>query len=158
MQLDVRIGVFKPGLDLKLVSHLGFRWINFYWRFIQGFSKIAIPLILRLKIGLSKISTSKVMCVNSNSNIDFGDSGIGRSNGLKNRPSPKNLKVQNIGCTEELSFQDLTISWLQIFMIKFKNLLFYKNNFKQVLVGKLRCGASDCYSSIQNSKALPKRL
>lgn len=80
------------------------------------------------------INSPRLQVIRVDGNRSGGaDSGVNRSDPLVDQSNnwlcPKNFKVQNIGYTEELSFRDPTVSCNQIFMIEFRNLQFYEDNF-----------------------------
>ena len=75
-----RIEVVKKWPEPKLVwdiqVFLGFA--NFYWRFIQGFNKIAAPLILMPKTTMSSqvLIADEVLAANKVDGIEDGDESI----------------------------------------------------------------------------------
>ena len=79
---------------------------NFYWHFIQDFSKIAISLTFLLKlIGLSEFAP-KVFKTNDNKVFDCDSNRANRTiiNLSKNEKSKKLMHVLNIGAMKEPNF------------------------------------------------------
>ena len=88
----------KPKSVRDIQVFIGF--VNFYWRFIQGFSRIAASLTSMLKTSTNQLDTI----------ADGLDGNTAESNAKsakpKSRKSPKSRNPDNNGATEELS------SWL----------------------------------------------
>ena len=79
---------------------------NFYWRFIQGFSRIATSLTSLLKTTGSSESAPKVFRADDDEVVGGGG---GRANGtvvnlFKNEKSRKSMRVPNIEATREPNF------------------------------------------------------
>lgn len=66
----------------------------------------------------------------------------------------KLAESKNIGWIEKPSFKTPFLDLTK----KFRSLLFYKDDFFQVLIRNLQYGILGCYLGIQNLKALSKRL
>ena len=87
-------------INTKYPNFIGFA--NFYWRFIQGFSRVAITLILILKTTrLSKKLASKASRADSNKVVRGVSNRTDKI--VKNLPLFK-THVPNIGATEEFKF------------------------------------------------------
>ena len=94
-----KIEVVREWLEPKSIQDiqvfLGFA--NFYWQFMQGFSKIAAPLTLMLKTnGSSNVSRHEVG--NSDGEVvRFGIGGGGEEFTKKSRKLSKSLKLSKLG-------------------------------------------------------------
>ena len=81
------------------------RFVNFYWHFIQGFSRIAALLTLLLKVTILSDSALKAFRADNNEIVEVG----GRANRTvinlsKNKKFRNSTCVPNIGAIEELNF------------------------------------------------------
>ena len=77
---------------------------NFYWRFIQGFSRIAALLSLMLKTtGSSKKLAPKAFRADNDKIVGDGDDET-VMNLFKNEKSRKSMRMLNIGAIGELNF------------------------------------------------------
>ena len=95
----------KPMLIRDIQVFIDFA--NFYWRFIQGFKKIAAPLTSMLKTtGSSEQSAPRAFRA-GNDEVVRGNGGKADEtimNSSKNKKSKKSTRVPNVGATEEPNF------------------------------------------------------
>ena len=94
-----------PGLTSVRDIYIFINFANFYWRFIQGFSRIAAPLTFLLKTTKLSNLASKGFRADDNEVVGVG----GRANGTvvnlsKNKISKNLTCVLNIGATGEPNF------------------------------------------------------
>ena len=90
---DERIEAVKNWLELKSMRdiYVFFEFANFYWRFIQGFSKIAGPLTSRLKTTRSAENSSLLMAEDA----EVGSVGSGDCENETVEKSPLTSKNSN---------------------------------------------------------------
>ena len=97
----------KPTSVRDIQVFIGFA--NFYWRFIQGFSRIVVLLTSILKItGLFEESASRAFRVDNNEVVRGGSGKANKtimdSSKSKNEKSRKSTRMPNIGATKEPNF------------------------------------------------------
>ena len=101
-----RLGLYQCQYETFKVF---FGFANFYQQFGQGFGKIAVLLTSVLKASATTRSSE-----NSTPSVVKGDEIDGGGATWSINKSSKIQRPKNIGRTEEPSFQNPTISWLQI--------------------------------------------
>ena len=95
----------KPTSVRDIQMFIGF--INFYWRFIQDFSKIAAPLTLMLKTTRLFDKLAPKAFKAGNNEVFGGDGGRADEavvNLSKNKKSKKSTYVPNVGAIGEPNF------------------------------------------------------
>ena len=109
---DERIKVVKnwpePTLVRDIQVFIGFA--NFYWRFIQGFSRIAVLLTSILKITRSSEKLAlRAFRTDNNKVVRGGGSRADETvvNLSKNEKSKKSMRVPNVEAMEEFNFLTL---------------------------------------------------